>query len=264
MLIFHKEVSLAEGFTILKKEKKDRLVGGKQVSACSGWSLFATLEPGPIRCWSCGCYADRWVADKGQNDKLGPPVLNLYGIRRGKLVLMNRDHIIPRSLGGTDAIENLRPACEVCNGRRGNAITKEDLKFRDENPHLFSQTRFETGKKKALKHAAKHKNNIEGERSLENYNKMAAHLAVVAPPHDNSIRSQIAPTVAPPIANKETQTPDVIQSLVDWILLDDIELVKQVISHSGNMRWINTDKGFVGPYIRKELYEHLTGRSSLR
>ena len=251
MLIFHKEVSLAEGFTILKKEKKDRLVGGKQVSAASGWSLFATLEPGPIACWNCGCLADRWVADKGQNDKLGPPVLNLYGLRQGKLVLMNRDHIIPRSLGGTDAIENLRPACEICNGRRGNQITKEELKFRDENPHLFNRARFETGKKKALKHAAKHKDNIEGERSLENYVKMENHLIIAGERHDISISSQIARASVK--GKKPQQDPGMIQSSVEsldgWMLANQDEL-QHVISHSGSIRWINTDEGFVGPYVR--------------
>jgi len=30
------------------------------------------------------------------------------------------DHVIPRSQGGTDDIENLRPACQRCNSKRGN------------------------------------------------------------------------------------------------------------------------------------------------
>lgn len=30
------------------------------------------------------------------------------------------DHLVPRSLGGSDAIENLRPAHKLCNSRRGN------------------------------------------------------------------------------------------------------------------------------------------------
>jgi 5-methylcytosine-specific restriction endonuclease McrA len=31
-----------------------------------------------------------------------------------------KDHIIPRSLGGSDALDNLRPAHRRCNSRRGN------------------------------------------------------------------------------------------------------------------------------------------------
>jgi len=255
MLIFHREVSLAEGFLILDKEKPDRLLGGKQVSACSGWSMFKTMRDGPIQCWSCGCYADRWIADKGQNDKLGPPVLNLYGTRAdGRLVLMNRDHIIPKSLGGTDAVENLRPACEICNGKRGNSISKEELAFHDANPHLFSKTRFENGKKKAQKHATKHNNNVEGKRALINVKLMEQHLQAKSTPSQNySISSQIAPESAPPIANKESKDPDVIKSLDDLVLLTDIELVKVAISRGEKLRWINTENGFVGPYVlRKE------------
>jgi 5-methylcytosine-specific restriction endonuclease McrA len=30
------------------------------------------------------------------------------------------DHVIPRSLGGTDELGNLRPAHRACNARRGN------------------------------------------------------------------------------------------------------------------------------------------------
>lgn len=32
-----------------------------------------------------------------------------------------RDHVVPRSLGGSDEIENLRPAHHQCNRNRGNA-----------------------------------------------------------------------------------------------------------------------------------------------
>lgn len=37
-----------------------------------------------------------------------------------------RDHVKPRSLGGTNAIRNQRPAHKVCNERRGNKPLKEN------------------------------------------------------------------------------------------------------------------------------------------
>lgn len=38
-----------------------------------------------------------------------------------------RDHVVPRSRGGTDEIGNQRPAHKVCNERRGNkALSPED------------------------------------------------------------------------------------------------------------------------------------------
>jgi len=158
MFIYFHELGLEEGFQILDKEnKEDRLIRGRRVSACSGWELFKRLRGQPIKCWSCGCVADRWVADQARNNKMGYPVVNLYGIRDGRLVLMNRDHIIPKSLGGLDMVENLRPACAVCNTTRQNVITDEELKFRQDNPHLWSQKRLEEGIKNALKRIASEK-----------------------------------------------------------------------------------------------------------
>lgn len=154
-MIYHFELSLEEGFNVLDKEnKEDRLHRGKRVSACSGWALFRTMRGQQIKCWSCGCEADRWIADQGRRNHMGYPVVNLYGLREGKITLMNRDHIIPKSLGGLDMNENLRPACEVCNGGRGNMPTPEEIKFRAENPHLWSQKRLEDGKASARRRLA--------------------------------------------------------------------------------------------------------------
>ena len=44
------------------------------------------------------------------------------------------DHLVPRSLGGSDDIGNLRPAHRSCNGRRGNR-TKAELNWRDHHHH---------------------------------------------------------------------------------------------------------------------------------
>lgn len=151
MLIYYGETSLEEGFDILAKEPRDRLLRGRTVSSCSGIELFKSLRGQPIKCYKCGCTADRWIADKHSNDRQGPPVLNLYATaKKGELVLMTRDHIIPKSVGGVDRIENLRPACAVCNEGRGNKLSKADLKFRRENMHLVSPERFAKGLERAM------------------------------------------------------------------------------------------------------------------
>lgn len=149
MLIYHVEVSLTEGFEILDKPKEERLLNGKRISACSGWKLFKSLQGQPIKCWRCGCEADRWVADKGRYDLIGGPVLNLYGVKDGAVILINRDHIIPKSIGGIDEVGNLRPACAACNCDRGNQLTDEDIAFYKANPQFISRVRLEKGKKKA-------------------------------------------------------------------------------------------------------------------
>src|SRR5258706_14639317 len=40
---------------------------------------------------------------------------------------MTRGHIIPKSLGGPDALWNIRPEHLSCNQQRGNHYTREDL-----------------------------------------------------------------------------------------------------------------------------------------
>jgi len=56
---------------------------------------------------------------------------------------MNRDHIIPRSLGGLNVLENLRVACEICNSLRANSLDAADKKFILSHPHLFNRETFE-------------------------------------------------------------------------------------------------------------------------
>jgi 5-methylcytosine-specific restriction endonuclease McrA len=41
------------------------------------------------------------------------------------LVLMTQDHIMPRSKGGANRLENLQTMCCVCNNRKGNSYSGE-------------------------------------------------------------------------------------------------------------------------------------------
>ena len=51
---------------------------------------------------------------------------NLYAaIPDGKMRMMTKDHIIPRSKGGQNCMENYQPMCTRCNGQKGDKISKE-------------------------------------------------------------------------------------------------------------------------------------------
>ena len=56
-------------------------------------------------------------------------------------VAMTIDHVIPKSLGGTDSWENLVCACSECNSKKGDRTPAQSimlLKRRPRRPHYFS------------------------------------------------------------------------------------------------------------------------------
>lgn len=49
--------------------------------------------------------------------------LNLYALNEhNEEVLMTKDHILPRSKGGGDVLENYQTMCSKCNGAKGNTL----------------------------------------------------------------------------------------------------------------------------------------------
>ena len=49
--------------------------------------------------------------------------MNLYAIdENGKEVLMTKDHILPKSKGGKDEIDNYQTMCIRCNEAKGNNL----------------------------------------------------------------------------------------------------------------------------------------------
>jgi len=52
-------------------------------------------------------------------------LLEFYGhrcLRRGSRESITVDHVVPLSLGGSNAIENIQPLCERCNTEKGATI----------------------------------------------------------------------------------------------------------------------------------------------
>lgn len=50
----------------------------------------------------------------------------LSGQDKAKVRMATVDHILPKSYGGTDHINNLRPSCSDCNGVRGSGWKPEE------------------------------------------------------------------------------------------------------------------------------------------
>lgn len=139
MFVFYKELTVEDGFEALRLSRKERKIDGIKFSAPSGVALWENCKAtnAPLKCWHCGVEADRFVLKLHKNDLNKPPVLDLFAHTGKSLVMMTRDHIVPVSLGGVDHVDNLRPGCETCNGRRKSIMNKEDTEFMNKNTHLW-------------------------------------------------------------------------------------------------------------------------------
>lgn len=79
-------------------------------------------------CVRCGRKGDRILL---WEDRGGGLHADLYSRDdNNNLMLMNRDHIIPKSKGGEASIWNFQPMCSRCNTKKGNRETAADHKER--------------------------------------------------------------------------------------------------------------------------------------
>ena len=71
------------------------------------------------KCVSCGIEGKYFVKTKA--DMFNAATLNLYAIDiHGNKVLMTKDHIKPKSLGGSNTYDNLQTMCVHCNNAKDN------------------------------------------------------------------------------------------------------------------------------------------------
>ncbi len=80
----------------------------------------------------CTCVSCEMVADKciliAEPDGTDRGHFEFVGTKNGKLVIMTKDHIIPRALGGKDILENYQPMCQDCNVEKKHKCESHDLK----------------------------------------------------------------------------------------------------------------------------------------
>ena len=104
----------------INPSKQLKLHGYKMKSESHRYQLFNRDEN---KCVCCGTKASFWALQVGKKDKRGVPHLNLYGVdRNDKIILFTKDHILPRSLGGEDVLENYQIMCQKCNSKKDNDV----------------------------------------------------------------------------------------------------------------------------------------------
>lgn len=70
-------------------------------------------------CVCCGRVGAYYALEKSKGNNQKRAHFNLYS---NDDVLMTKDHILPRSKGGADCIENMQTMCTDCNSAKGNAV----------------------------------------------------------------------------------------------------------------------------------------------
>jgi len=71
-------------------------------------------------CVVCQCKGNVFLLEINGKPKF--PHFNLYAKKDGRLMMMTKDHIIPKSKGGPDHIDNMQPMCLSCNNKKGDKI----------------------------------------------------------------------------------------------------------------------------------------------
>ena len=75
-----------------------------------------------LACVGCGIKGKFFAVEKSSSRSEGHH-LNLYAVdSEDDEVLMTKDHIIPKSLGGPETLENFQTMCTICNNKKGNRL----------------------------------------------------------------------------------------------------------------------------------------------
>ena len=77
------------------------------------------------KCVTCGLEG-KWFYKVMSNGQCSYH-LELFGEKDGKLVLMTKDHIIPKSKGGSNGINNMQTMCCHCNEVKKDNLTEENI-----------------------------------------------------------------------------------------------------------------------------------------
>jgi 5-methylcytosine-specific restriction endonuclease McrA len=121
--------SLDEGMYVIKHIKQEKLHGVKVEGITDPQSTkIQMFASGQTTCVSCGIKGNHFYIERHMNDTISKYSLNLYAIDNyGQEQMLTWDHIIPRSLGGSNILQNAQCMCEKCNRAKGNHLSLLEL-----------------------------------------------------------------------------------------------------------------------------------------
>ncbi len=91
-----------------------------------GMQLFKSKGTDCVCCGAKGAYFRKEKTKGPSSSYYCNWHLNLYAINEyGEEVLMTKDHILAKSLGGENEIDNYQPMCQNCNSKKGDKTLEE-------------------------------------------------------------------------------------------------------------------------------------------
>jgi len=82
-----------------------------------------------LECAACSLTGSLFLLEREHGHEPGIAHFNLYAIEHESLILMTKDHIVPRSKGGKNNINNYQTMCEVCNSmKKARELSNNELR----------------------------------------------------------------------------------------------------------------------------------------
>lgn len=123
------KMDLDEGLAMIKSTSNNRKVTvlGSYVLPRKSRRL-SLLEDGQLFCCKCGLEGKHWYIEKDLRDPTEHFSLQFYGFDKDGIErMLTWDHIVPKSLGGNDSMNNGQIMCHPCNRDKSNSITEDDI-----------------------------------------------------------------------------------------------------------------------------------------
>ena len=109
------------------KDKRDngsiRTYDGHEVKM---WSLRYHVFKKSLICSGCGITGQYFALERNKDDVSPRFHFNLYAkTKNGDEVLITKDHVCPKSKGGSEYIDNMQTMCKVCNEIKTDKVVEK-------------------------------------------------------------------------------------------------------------------------------------------
>lgn len=120
---------------ITEEDGSEYTIGTKQYIVKINAFRYKVFEQS-IVCYNCNINGSFFLLQQhkkmNRHTKDNVAHFNLYAedilnVNGGHLILMTQDHLIPKSKGGKDSLDNLKTMCSICNHNKGDSVYEENI-----------------------------------------------------------------------------------------------------------------------------------------